>query len=82
MHMLACFMIFAAKNEGSMSSDEGRKTLNRRRLEEAHLKICMLDVFKRYPEFFPIWTIHTQFYDSLDLYAPVYYDAFVNQYAG
>jgi len=80
--MTSTFHDFCSKNEGSMYSDEGRKTLNRRWLEEAHLKICILDVFKRYPEFFPTWTIHTQFYDSLDLYAPVYYDAFVNQYAG
>jgi len=74
--------MICSTNEHSVSSDEGRKPLNRKRLEEAHLKICMLDVFRRYPKFFPTWIIHTQFYESLDLYGPVYYDAFVNQYAG
>ena len=66
----------------SASPDTNRKLLERRRLEDAHLKICMLDVFKKYPGTFTSWEICTNFQETLDICTPLYYEAFLKQYAG
>ena len=59
-----------------------RQQLDRRRLEEAHLNLCILDVFKRYPESFPRWSMKTDLQSSLDDITPLYYKAFGTNYAG
>ena len=59
-----------------------RKILDRRHLEEAHLKVCLLEVFQRYPEAFKIQSFSPTFNDNLDKYTPLYYEAFLKQYAG
>ena len=69
-------------NENKSTEASNRAVLDRRRLEEAHLKFCLLDVFKRYPDYFPTWCIHTNFQECLHHYTPIYYDAFIRLYAG
>ena len=66
------------------SEDEfmDRGQLDRRRLEEAHMRFCILDVFKRYPQAFPTWTITSDLQQTLDDITPLYYDAFAARYAG
>jgi len=59
-----------------------RQQLDRRRLEEAHMRFCMLDVFKRYKQMFPTWTISSNLQQSLDDITPLYYNAFAARYAG
>ena len=59
-----------------------REQLDRRRLEEAHMRFCMLDVFKRYPQTFPAWIISSNLQQSLDDITPLYYNAFSAKYAG
>lgn len=59
-----------------------RQRLDRRRLEEAHMKICTLDVFRRYPESFPTWSINYDMQSNLDAVTPIYYEAFATRYAG
>ena len=59
-----------------------RQQLDRRRLEEAHLKLCMLDVFKRYQGTFRTLTMNTSVQKSLDDMTPLYYKAFAAKYAG
>lgn len=66
----------------SASPDANRKSLDRRRLEDAHLKICILDVFKKYPGTFTSWEICTNFQETLDNCTPLCYEAFLKQYAG
>ena len=56
--------------------------MDRRRLEEAHLRFCLLDVFKRYPQIFPDWTISSNLQKSLDAITPLYYTAFSDHYVG
>ena len=59
-----------------------RQCMDRRRLEEAHLKFCILDVFKRYPRNFPHWHVATNLQQALDTITPAYYEAFCTKYAG
>ena len=59
-----------------------REQLDRRRLEEAHLKLCMLDVFKRYQGTFQTLSMNTSVQQSLDDMTPLYYEAFATKYAG
>ena len=63
-------------------SGMNRQQLDRRRLEEAHLKLCVLDVFNRYPEVFPKWLLNTDLRSSLNAITPLYYEAFSLKYAG
>ena len=70
----------------SLSSDEGactqREQLDRRRLEEAHMKFCLLDVYKQYPLTFCTWVIRTNLQQTLDKITPLYYSSFSDRYAG
>ena len=59
-----------------------RKELDRRHLEEAHMKICVLDVYKRYPVTFPVWTVNVNLQQTLDDVTPRYYEAFASKYTG
>jgi len=59
-----------------------RETLDQQRLEEAHLKFCLLDVLKQYPKLLPEWKVHTEFSETLDIVIPLYYNAFTRRYAG
>ena len=59
-----------------------RQNLDRRRLEEAHLTFCVLDVFKRYPNGFLQKIIYSNMEHTLDNVAPIFYDAFSQEYAG
>ena len=64
------------------SESEDREKLNRRRLEEGHMKFCILDVFVRYPQNFPTWKITSNLQQCLDNITPTYYNAFTSKYAG
>ena len=64
------------------NSESNRQCLDRRRLEEAHLKVCLLDVYTRYPGIVSTWSISTNLQESLDNTAPLYYEAFATKYAG
>lgn len=59
-----------------------RQCVDRRRLEEAHLRYCILDVYKRYPAAFPHGLISTNLQQTLDDITPTYYEAFTQKYAG
>ena len=59
-----------------------RLTLDRRRLEEAHMRFCILDVLQRYPKLSPIFKLHCNLQKNLDYITPSYYDAFSQRYAG
>ena len=59
-----------------------RKILDRRRLEEAHLKLCILDVFRRYSSYFKTWSLNTDTQISLESITPTFYDAFSAKYGG
>ena len=59
-----------------------RKILDRRRLEEAHLMLCFLDVFKRYSNYFKTWSLNTDTEINLDSITPIFYDAFSAKYGG
>jgi len=59
-----------------------RKILDRRRLEEAHLKLCVVDVFDRYRNYFQVWEVHTNLQTTLDNITPIFYEAFSTKYAG
>ena len=59
-----------------------RARLDYRRLEEAHLKFCVLNVFLRYPATFPSWKLSTSISDTLDHITPLFYLAFEARYAG
>lgn len=59
-----------------------RECLDQRRLEEAHLKFCVLDVYQRYEMSFPIWTIAKDLQETLDEITPVFYEAFSSMFAG
>jgi hypothetical protein len=59
-----------------------RLRLDRRRLEEAHMRFCVLDVFQRYPHTFPTWKISTSLQRNLDDIIPYYFSAFSTKYAG
>ena len=59
-----------------------RKVLDRRRLEVAHLRLSIIDVYKRYKEHFPVWIIHNSLQATLENIAPRFYEAFTAKYAG
>ena len=59
-----------------------RLSLDRRRLEEAHMRFCILDVFQRYPQTFPTWKILPSLQRNLDEIIPHYFSAFSTKYAG
>ena len=59
-----------------------RLKLDRRRLEEAHVKICTVTVFQNYPDTFSQWSISSDIQDALDTVTPAYYEAFSALYAG
>lgn len=61
---------------------ENRLKLDRRRFEEGHIKFCVLDVYKQYPNAFPKWIIQGSIQETLDKITPVYYTAFSEKYAG
>lgn len=58
-----------------------RAALDRRRLEEGHLKYCSLDVIQRYSTFFSSNTIKKDFQETLENLAPIYYKAYAAKYA-
>lgn len=59
-----------------------RKLLDKRRLEEAHLRLSVIDVYKRYKEHFPAWIINTSLQATLENITPTFYEAFSAKYAG
>ena len=59
-----------------------RVALDRRRLEEAHMRFCILDVLQRYPQLSPTLKLHSSLQQNLDNIIPLYYDAFSLRYAG
>ena len=67
-------------HSGSEGGDQEK--LDRRRLEEAHMKFCVLDVFVRYPQVFSTWKIFLNLQQCLDDVTPTYYNAFTSKYAG
>ena len=58
-----------------------RAPLDRRRLEDGHLRFCILDVIKRYRASFPSNCVKTDLQESLEEIAPIYYQSFTNRYA-
>lgn len=67
---------------GSIKGDEIRACLDRRRLEEAHLKYAILLVYRNYPEHFPSWKVSRDVRIKLGEVSPIYYKAFSTHYAG
>lgn len=59
-----------------------RSALDRRRLEEAHMRFCILDVLQRYPQLCPNFKLHSSLKQNLDDITTLYYDAFSQRYAG
>ena len=60
-----------------------RDALDKRRLEEAHMRFCILDVLKRYPQLSPtLLKLYSSLQQSLDDITPLYYNAFSSRYAG
>lgn len=59
-----------------------RKILDRRRLEEAHIRLSIIDVYKRYKQHFPVWRMHTSLQATLENITPIFYEAFSAKYAG
>jgi hypothetical protein len=55
--------------------------LDRRRLEQAHLKFCVLQVYGRYPDVFPRWIIRKSMDLTLDDVTPTFFRAFEDRYA-
>ena len=58
-----------------------RAQLDRRRLEEAHLKYCILQVYRRYPKHFTEWRISSSVAHTLDEITPTFFTAFSQRYA-
>ncbi len=56
-------------------------SLDRRRLEEAHLIFSILDVFWHYPSKFEEKKVYTSVQQTLDVVTPIFYDAFTSEYA-
>ena len=59
---------------------EERACLNRRRLEEAHQKYCLLKVYKRYPSHFKEWKISVDIQKTIEEVTPSYYRGFSEVY--
>lgn len=57
-----------------------RACLDRRRLEEAHLKYCILKMYKKYPNYFHDFKITSDVKHILEVVTPVYYKAFSELY--
>ena len=58
-----------------------RARLDYRRLEEAHLKFAVLNVYERYPSSFLSRKIYS-IADTLEVITPNFYKAFEARYAG
>ena len=58
-----------------------RAQLDRRRLEEAHMKYSVLKVYRRYPDFFDKWCLSSNVMETLDEITPIFYRAFSQRYA-
>ena len=58
-----------------------RKILDRCHLEESHLKLCFLDVFKQYFSYFKTWSLNTDTQINLDKIT-IFYEAFCAKYGG
>ena len=65
----------------STSDVYNRAQLDRRRLEEAHLKYCILQMYRRYPDHFSEWCISSNVIHTLDEITPKFYIAFSQRYA-
>ena len=59
-----------------------RKQLDQRRLEEAHLKYCVLDVYRRYTEVFKTYLISHSLQQTLQDITPLLHKAFSAEFAG
>ena len=59
-----------------------RKILDKRCLEETHLRLSIIDVYKRYKEYFPGWIMHSSLQATLENITPTFYNAFSAKYAG
>lgn len=57
-----------------------RACLDNRRLTDAHLKYCLLEVFQNYKETFKEYMIYTNLEHTLDEVTPLYYKAFAKLY--
>ena len=57
-------------------------SLDRRRLEEAHLKYCILQMYQRYPKNFPKWSIASTLKQTFKSVTPTFYQAFSANFAG
>lgn len=58
-----------------------RAQLDRRRLEDAHLKYSILQVYRRYPKHFTEWCISASVSHTLDEITPTFFTAFSQRYA-
>ena len=58
-----------------------RASLDRRRLEEAHLKYAVLRVYKWYPKLFPVMTMASSIQQILEDMTPTFYRAFSMYYS-
>ena len=59
-----------------------RASLDRRRLEEAHLKYAVLMVYRDYGDYFSNCKVSHDHRLTLERVSPVYYKAFTARYAG
>ncbi len=59
-----------------------RLKLDRRRLEDAHLKYAMIKVSKRYLPESTHWTMKSDLFSSLNDFTPTYFNWFTSKYAG
>ena len=71
-----CFL-FSDYNDST-----NRKQLDQRRLEEAHLKYCVLDVYQRYKEVFKTHWISHNLQQTLQDITPLLHKAFSAEFAG
>ena len=62
--------------------DEVRACLDRRRLEEAHLRYAIVMVYRDYPGQFTSWKVSCDIRITLEKVSSVYYKAFSARYAG
>ena len=59
---------------------EQRACLDYRRLEEAHLKFCILRAQKEYPDHLSKLTLQHSVNDTLEEMTPIYFKAFSDRY--